>query len=65
MVSQGGATDAEYADHMDELERLTEHPEGTNVIFRRVPRCEDSPEGVVQEVKRWREANVRPGFKRE
>lgn len=60
---KGGTTEAEDADHMDEFIRLTEHPQGTNLIFRPSPGREDSPEGVVQEVKQWREASGKPGFK--
>lgn len=47
------------------FEKITEHPRKSAVIFRPTPEREDSPAGVVQEVKEWREANGKPGFKPE
>lgn len=46
-----------------EFERLTEHPDGSDVIFYPPKDREDSPEGVVKEVKEWRAKNGKPGFK--
>lgn len=48
---------------VDEFERLTEHPDGSDLIFYPGDHREDSPEGIVQEVKVWRAANGKPGFK--
>ncbi|ADO48114.1 bacteriocin immunity protein [[Enterobacter] lignolyticus] len=45
------------------FERLTEHPDGSDLIFYPRDDREDSPEGIVQEVKEWRAANGKPGFK--
>jgi len=58
-----GRTDAEDAIRMDEFNRLTEHPEGYSLIFHPAPGRDQSPEGVVQEVKQWRAANGKSGFK--
>ncbi|TPW37275.1 bacteriocin immunity protein, partial [Mixta tenebrionis] len=46
-----------------EFERLTEHPDGSDLIFYPRDDREDSPEGVVKEVKEWRANNGKPGFK--
>ena len=46
-----------------EFERLTEHPDGSDLIFYPRDNREDSPEGIVKEVKEWRAANGKPGFK--
>lgn len=46
-----------------EFERLTEHPDGSDVIFYPPKDREDSPEGVVKDVKEWRAKNGKPGFK--
>ncbi|KFD19530.1 colicin immunity protein [Tatumella ptyseos ATCC 33301] len=45
------------------FERLCEHPEGSDLIYYPRENREDSPEGVVQEVKEWRQANGKSGFK--
>jgi hypothetical protein len=47
------------------FEKITEHPRKRAVIFRPTPDREDSPAGVLQEIKEWRKANGKPGFKPE
>lgn len=46
-----------------EFERLSEHPDKSDLIYYPREGREDSPEGVVKEVKEWRAANGKPGFK--
>lgn len=46
-----------------EFERLSEHPKGSDVIFYPEAGKDYSPEGIVREVKEWRLANGKPGFK--
>jgi len=46
-----------------EFERLTEHPSGSDLLFYPDPSRPDTPEGVVEEIKAWRAANGKPGFK--
>ena len=46
-----------------EFERLTEHPDGSDLIFYPRNNSEDRPEGIVKEVKEWRAANGKSGFK--
>ena len=46
-----------------EFRRLTEHPDGSDLIYYPRDDREDSPEGIVQEVKEWRTAHGKPGFK--
>lgn len=48
-----------------EFKRLTKHPDGSDLIFYPRDDREDSPEGVVQEIKEWRKANGKPGFREE
>ncbi|HGJ5868510.1 bacteriocin immunity protein [Arsenophonus nasoniae] len=48
-----------------EFKRLSEHPDGSDLIYYPKENREDSPEGVVKEVKEWREKNGKPGFKPE
>lgn len=57
------ATEAEADKAVHEFIRLTEHPDGSDLIFYPPDDREDSPEGIVEEVKEWRAANGKPGFK--
>lgn len=44
---------------------ITEHPGRSDVIFYPKEGQEDSPEGILKEVKEWRALNNKPGFKAE
>ncbi|WP_025901853.1 bacteriocin immunity protein [Tatumella sp. UCD-D_suzukii] len=46
-----------------EFRRIAEHPSGSDLIFYPEDGKDDSPEGIVQEIKKWRQANGKPGFK--
>ncbi|MEH5911471.1 bacteriocin immunity protein, partial [Escherichia coli] len=48
---------------VDEFRRLAEHPDGSDLIYYPRDDREDSPEGIVKEVKEWRAKNGKPGFK--
>ncbi|WP_241973740.1 bacteriocin immunity protein [Enterobacter hormaechei] len=45
-----------------EFERLAEHPSGADHIFYPENGKDDSPEGVVQEVKEWHQPHGKPCF---
>ncbi|MFJ4390146.1 bacteriocin immunity protein [Pseudomonas soli] len=45
------------------FEKITEHPDGSDVICYPPEGADDSPQGVVDRVKEWRAANGKPGFK--
>lgn len=45
------------------FEKVTEHPEKSALIFYPKQGREDSPEGILNEIKIWREQNGKPGFK--
>ena len=56
----------DYTDSLlDHFEAITEHPDRSDVLFYPKEGREDSPEGVLKEVKEWRAANNKPGFKPE
>ncbi|WP_145553014.1 bacteriocin immunity protein [Yersinia bercovieri] len=40
-----------------------EHPDGTDILFYPSNDSEDSPEGVLNAIKKWRAENGKPGFK--
>ncbi|VVN12875.1 Colicin-E7 immunity protein [Pseudomonas fluorescens] len=50
---------------LEHFESITEHPDRSDVIFYPKEGQEDSPEGILKEVKEWRAANNKPGFKPE
>lgn len=47
-----------------EFIRLSEHPDGTDVIFYPPKGSDHSAEGIVKRIKDWRAANGLPGFKK-
>ena len=57
------ASEEEQVKLVSEFERLTEHPDGSDLIYYPRDDREDSPEGIVKEIKEWRAANGKPGFK--
>ncbi|WP_029686709.1 bacteriocin immunity protein [Tatumella saanichensis] len=58
-----GPTEEDDNRRVREFRRLTEHPSGSDLIFYPENGKEDSPEGVVLEVKEWRQAKGKSGFK--
>lgn len=56
-------TEEEDNKAVEEFVRLSEHPSGTDLLFYPAPSSPDTPESIVAEVKAWRAANGKPGFK--
>ena len=56
-------TEEEHLELMDHFVSVTGQPAGTDVTFYPEPEVEDSPEGILGEVKRWRTEQGLPGFK--
>ena len=48
---------------VDYFVEVTEHPRRGDVLFYPSEGQEDSPEGILKEVKEWRAQNGKPGFK--
>ncbi|MEQ4923273.1 bacteriocin immunity protein [Proteus hauseri] len=57
-------TEQEDVENILLFKKLTEHPDGSDLIYYPNDNREDSPEGVVKEVKEWRVKNGKPGFKK-
>ena len=59
---------AETDDQLDVLlehfKKITEHPQGTDLIYYASSDVESTPEGVTKKVKEWRAAHGKPGFKK-
>lgn len=47
------------------FEAITHHPKGSDVIFYPDPGNDGTPEGILEEVKRWRSEQGLPGFKQQ
>ncbi|QHM77459.1 Colicin-E2 immunity protein [Mixta theicola] len=62
-IFRAEGTEADDDKLISEFRRLTEHPDGSDLICYPRDNREDSPEGVVKEVKEWRARNGKPGFK--
>ncbi|MBJ2348400.1 MULTISPECIES: bacteriocin immunity protein [Pseudomonas] len=61
-----GAALEKYRDELlRHFEQITEHPSRSDVIFYPKEGQEDSPEGILKEIKEWRTRNNKPGFKPE
>lgn len=48
-----------------EFERVSEHPDGSDLIYYPRGMKTDTPEGIVDKIKVWRAKNGKPGFKSE
>lgn len=48
-----------------EFERVSEHPDGSDLIYYPKGMKTDTPEGIVDKIKVWRAENGKPGFKSE
>lgn len=48
---------------VDHFEKVSGHPSGSDLIFWPEPGQDDSPEGILREVKRWRAEQGLPSFK--
>ncbi|ECF1703882.1 TPA: bacteriocin immunity protein [Salmonella enterica subsp. enterica serovar Enteritidis] len=57
----------ELSRYIDNLQRhftkVTQHPDGSDLIFYPSEDREDSPYGIVEELKRWRISQRLPSFK--
>ena len=47
------------------FEELTEHPDGSDLIYYADTDEDATPEAIVEKIKSWRAANNKPGFKPE
>ena len=56
------STEEEHTDAILAFKSLTEHPEGSDLIFYPAP-GKVGPEAIVKEIKEWRVSNGKPGFK--
>ncbi|OYQ20065.1 bacteriocin immunity protein [Pseudomonas mandelii] len=58
-------TEKEQIDAVLLFEELTEHPDGSDLIYYADSDEDSTPEAIVAKVKAWRNINSKPGFKPE
>ena len=58
-----GAPDEVLDPLLDEFERITEHPAGSDLIYYPEEGADNSAEGITHTIKAWRAANGLPGFR--
>ncbi len=56
------ASEAEHTDAVLAFEKISEHPAGSDLLYYPEP-GKGGPAAVVAEIKAWRTANGKPGFK--
>ena len=55
-------TDERLDQLLEHFERITEHPDGTDLIYYASSDAEATPEAITSKVKDWRASNSLPGF---
>jgi hypothetical protein len=58
-------TERQHGKAVYQFNQMSEHPYGSDLIYYPKPLSDNSPEGIVKEVKEWRATNGKPGFKPE
>ena len=62
-ANDNGASDEALGELLDQFRLLTEHPDGTDLIYYPEDGADDTARGITETVKKWREDNGLPGFK--
>ncbi|QOF83751.1 MULTISPECIES: bacteriocin immunity protein [unclassified Pseudomonas] len=57
------ASDGVLGELLENFCEITEHPDGTDLIYYPEEGADNSSAGIALAVKTWREANGLPGFK--
>lgn len=56
-------TDERLDKLLQHFELITEHPEGTDLIYYAASDTESTIEAITERVEKWRATNNKPGFK--
>ncbi|MBW5814587.1 bacteriocin immunity protein [Yersinia kristensenii] len=62
IISDEGSED-ELDSLLENFIQVSEHPSGSDLIYYPEDGTDDSPEGILKLVKKWRAENGKPGFK--
>lgn len=58
-------SEAQHGRAVFQFNQMSEHPSGSDLIYYPKAAADNTPEGIVREIKEWRAANGKPGFKSE
>jgi hypothetical protein len=58
-------TERQHGEAVYQFNQMSGHPDGSDLIYHPKSSAGNSPEAVVKEIKDWRVANGKPGFKPE
>jgi len=64
-IIRGQGTEAHQDDLLELFIQLTEHPEGSDLIYYPQSTADATPEAISNKVQEWRKANGKPGFREE
>ncbi len=64
-IYECNGSENEIDEWVEEFIRLVKHPEGSDLIFYPPDNRDDSPEAIINEIKRWYKDNGLPLFKSE
>ena len=63
ICNAGFATERQHGEAVYQFNQISEHPYGSDLIYYPKASADNSPEGIIKEIKEWRAANGKPGFK--
>lgn len=61
-ANSNGTSDETLNKLLDKFCELTEHPDGTDLIYYPVSEDQCTPEGITEIVRKWREVNGLPNL---
>jgi len=59
------SSEAAHSEAVYNFGLLTEHPDKWDLIYRPKPDTDNSTQGIIETIKKWRMKNGKPGFKSE
>ena len=57
------SSEKEHDEILENIVATSEHPHGTGILYDPEDGVEDTPNGVINAIKRWRVANGKAGFR--
>lgn len=58
-----GLSEGEHTRCVIHFDKITQHPDGSDLIYYPEDGADDSPEGILETVKKWRKSQGLPLFK--
>lgn len=57
-------SEAAHSEAVYNFGQLAEHPEKWDLIYRQKSGADNSTQGIIEKLKKWRAENGKPGFKK-